>query len=282
MSSLSIRSFTLFREEQPVRDALVLFTLTLLLHFLGAMLRLVQELSFFWPLNAVMAGIFARYVWLNRSYFYAVCFAAMLVYDGLTSRWGMGFASLLINFSNIVFIVVLAQLVLWDKRRADSMPGPINALNLFCFCLFAALLCAAVGALGSVDVERATFIPQLADWFSEQFSTAVLILPFILTLTLPSALSGFRFRQLLPALALVLSIALGVAVGGAGSITFPLPALDLVRRSLSAAADLPVNLSHRHQRDIAGRQLVNSLFAGCANAAVAAVLHPPRHCRYAD
>ncbi len=33
--------------------------------------------------------------------------------------------------------------------------------------------------------------PQLADWFSEQFSTAVLILPFILTLTLPSALSGF-------------------------------------------------------------------------------------------
>ena len=111
MSSLSIRSFTLFREEQPVRDALVLFTLTLLLHFLGAMLRLVQELSFFWPLNAVMAGIFARYVWLNRSYFYAVCFAAMLVYDGLTSRWGMGFASLLINFSNIVFIVTLAQLV---------------------------------------------------------------------------------------------------------------------------------------------------------------------------
>ena len=225
MSSLSIRSFTLFREEQPVRDALVLFTLTLLLHFLGAMLRLVQELSFFWPLNAVMAGIFARYVWLNRSYFYAVCFAAMLVYDGLTSRWGMGFASLLINFSNIVFIVTLAQLVLWDKRRADSMPGPINALNLFCFCLLAALLCAAVGALGSVDVERATFVPQLADWFSEQFSTAVLILPFILTLTLPSALSGFRFRQLLPVLALVLSIALGVAVGGAGSITFPLPAL---------------------------------------------------------
>lgn len=114
-----------------MRDALVLFTLTILLHFMGAMLRLVQELSFFWPLNAVMAGIFARYVWLNRSYFYAICFAAMLVYDGLTSRWGMGFASLLINFSNIVFIVILAQLVLWDKRRADSMPGPINALNLF-------------------------------------------------------------------------------------------------------------------------------------------------------
>ncbi|SQC43323.1 membrane-bound diguanylate cyclase [Klebsiella pneumoniae] len=70
---------------------------------------------------------------LTAAIFMPSCFAAMLVYDGLTSRWGMGFASLLINFSNIVFIVTLAQLVLWDKRRADSMPGPINALNLFCF-----------------------------------------------------------------------------------------------------------------------------------------------------
>lgn len=46
MSSLSIRLFTLFREEHPVRDALVLFTLTLLLHFFGAMLRLVQNCPF--------------------------------------------------------------------------------------------------------------------------------------------------------------------------------------------------------------------------------------------
>ena len=82
-----------------------------------------------------------------------------------------------------------------------------------------------MGPLGSVDVERATFIPQLADWFSEQFSTAVLILPFILTHTLLRRSDVFALRRLLPAIALVLSIALGVAVGGAGSITFPLPAL---------------------------------------------------------
>ncbi len=95
--------------------------------------------------------------------------------------------------------------------------------------------------------------PQLADWFSEQFSTAVLILPFILTLTLPSALSGFRFRQLLPVLALVLSIALGVAVGGAGSITFPLPALIWCAVRHPAAADLSADFSHWHRRNTAGR-----------------------------
>ncbi len=38
-------------------------------------------------------------------------------------------------------------------------------------------------------------------------------------------LGRFRFSQLLPVIALVLSMALGVAVGGAGSLTFPLPAL---------------------------------------------------------
>ncbi len=67
------------------------------------------------------------------------------------------------------------------------------------------------GALGSVDVERATFVPQLADWF-EQFSTAVLILPFIPDPDAAFGIKRFRFRQLLPVLALVLSIALGVAV----------------------------------------------------------------------
>jgi hypothetical protein len=52
----------------------------------------------------------------------------------------------------------------------------------------------------------------------------VLILPFILTLTLPSALSGFRFRQLLPAGAGAVDCPWRGG-GGAGSITFPLPAL---------------------------------------------------------
>jgi hypothetical protein len=189
MSSLSIRSFTLFREEHPVRDALVLFTLTLLLHF-WCHAASGPGTVLFWPLNAVMVGIFARYVWLNRSYFYATCFVAMMVYDGLTSRWGMGFASLLINFSNIVFIVSLAQLVLWDKRRFHA--GPDQCAEFVLLLPAGGFPARRRGTLGSVDVERETFISLLADWFSEQFSTAVLILPFILTVTIPSTLSGFR------------------------------------------------------------------------------------------
>jgi hypothetical protein len=50
-----------------------IFILTTLFYFVGAELRLVEALSLFWPLNGVMAGIFARYVYLNRLHYYAVC-----------------------------------------------------------------------------------------------------------------------------------------------------------------------------------------------------------------
>ena len=37
-----------------------------------------------------MAGVFARYVWLNRPHYdYAISYVAMLVYDAITTEWGL-------------------------------------------------------------------------------------------------------------------------------------------------------------------------------------------------
>ena len=82
--------FRLFKEDNSLRNAFVIFALTTLFYFIGAKLRLVHELSLFWPLNGVMAGVFARYVWLNRLHYYAVSYVAMLVYDAMTTQWGGG------------------------------------------------------------------------------------------------------------------------------------------------------------------------------------------------
>ncbi|MFK3659178.1 GGDEF domain-containing protein [Scandinavium sp. NPDC088450] len=223
MRSISVPRFTLFSEAHALRNALVLFIITTLFYAIGAMLRMVQELSLFWPLNAVMAAIFARYIWLNRIHYYVICYGAMLLYDVMTTQWGL--ASLVINASNMVFIIMVAQLVMRDKRHAGRDPGPINALRLFYYCLVSAVFCALLGALGSVGIDRQTFMPLLADWFSEQFSTGVLILPCVMTLTMPHQLTGIRLKQLLPAFTLVLSVLASIAVGGAGSLAFPLPAL---------------------------------------------------------
>ncbi|OAT36838.1 adenylyl cyclase [Enterobacter soli ATCC BAA-2102] len=210
--------------------------LTTLFYFVGAELRLVEALSLFWPLNGVMAGVFARYTYLNRLHYYAVSYVAMLMYDAVTTSWGI--ASVVINLSNMVFIVIVALLVMRDKRLLKGRPDPINALRLFNYCLIAAVFCALLGAFGSVGIDSKTFWPLFADWFSEQFSTGVLIVPCMLTVKMPQ-----RFipslpapEKCLPVLALIISVVASVVIGGAGSLAFPLPALIwcAVRYSLPA------------------------------------------------
>ncbi|MGK9175320.1 diguanylate cyclase [Yokenella regensburgei] len=215
--------FRPFRQDRPLINAVLIFTVTTLLYCVGAMLRLVDELSLFWPLNAVMAGIFARYAFLNRWYLYLLSFTAMLLYDGVTTTWGG--ASLLINLSNMVFILTMATLVLREKRLMPRTPQPVNALNLFSYCLVSAMLCALFGAVASVGIGGLGFFSLYCDWFSEQFSTGVLILPCMLTFSWPQRAPVFRSKNLLPVLALVASVAVSVCIGGAGSLAFPLPAL---------------------------------------------------------
>lgn len=219
----ALTAFRLFQVDTPLRNASTIFLLTTLFYFVGAELRLVEALSLFWPLNGVMAGIFARYVYLNRLHYYAVCYVAMLLYDAVTTNWGM--ASVVINLSNMIFIVVVAVLIQRDKRLMKKTPDPLNALRLFNYCLVAALLCALLGAVGSVGIDSHTFWPLFADWFSEQFSTGVLVVPCMLTVGMPVREFRFHLEQILPVIALMISVVASVVIGGAGSLAFPLPAL---------------------------------------------------------
>ncbi|NUL35164.1 GGDEF domain-containing protein [Kosakonia sacchari] len=215
--------FRPFREETPYTNAVMVFVLTTLFYLLGAMMRLVEELSLFWPLNAVMAAVFARYACLQRWHYYLISYVAMLAYDAITTTWGM--ASLIINFSNMVFIITMAQLIGLERNQMTKAPEPVNALKLFGYCLLAALLCAFFGALGSVGINGQGFGLLLADWFGEQFSTGVLILPCMLTMRWPRKPLNVEMRDFMPVLAVGVSIVASVAIGGAGSLAFPLPAL---------------------------------------------------------
>lgn len=187
------------------------------------MLRLVEELSLFWPLNAVMAGVFARYAFLHRWYYYLISYLAMLAYDAATTSWGS--ASLIINFSNMVFIITLAMFINHERRQIRKAPQPINALRLFGYCFVAALLCAFFGAIGSVGFNGHGFWPLFADWFGEQFSTGVLIVPCILTMSRLREPLRLKAGQLMPLAAVAVSVLASVVIGGAGSLAFALPSL---------------------------------------------------------
>ncbi|VDZ73508.1 putative signal transduction protein [Atlantibacter hermannii] len=245
----TVHSF--FRPERTLINAFGIILLTTLFYFFGAMLRLIDELSVFWPLNAVMAGVFARYAFLNRLHYYLLCYVAMLVYDAITTTWGI--ASLGINLSNMVFIITFATLMRRDARRAESPDNaPLNVMKLFLWCLLAAVLCAMVGAVASIGLDKYKLWPLFADWFSEQLSTGVLILPWILTMYRPRKKIVLTAELVWPLLAVVASVGASVLIGGAGEPGFSTGRLDLVRHPLFLAVHLSGDADDRRGGNRAG------------------------------
>ncbi|WP_409450341.1 diguanylate cyclase [Cedecea neteri] len=220
--------FSFFSPDKMLLNAISVFALTTLFYFFGASLRLVNDLSLFWPLNAVLAAIFVRNPWLNKAIYYFICYAAMLVYDAFTTQWG--WQSTIINFSNMVFIVTAARLLLRYSRNMDESNWALNAFNIFNFSLIAAILSSLFGAVGSLGISgdyHEKFMPLYADWVSEQFSTGVLMLPCLLTASWPSwrKLTGIVPSDMYPFFSVVIAVCTAMIIGGAGSLAFPLPAL---------------------------------------------------------
>ncbi|SNY63803.1 GGDEF domain-containing protein [Enterobacter sp. CC120223-11] len=133
-------------------------------------------------------------------------------------------ATLLISLSNIIFVITLTNLILRERKNTCE-PLKINVLRLYSYCLLTAGLCSLLGSYGFCLVEHRAFTEVYPVWFSEQFSTSVLILPFLLTWKgslLPKRLDFFR---ILPLLMLLVSIFGSSHSGGIGSLAMTLPAL---------------------------------------------------------
>ncbi|WP_244202405.1 GGDEF domain-containing protein [Buttiauxella warmboldiae] len=216
-----------FSPEKRLANAIILFVITTLFYFFGASLRLIDELSLFWPLNAVLAAVFVRNPFLNRAAYYFIACGAMVLFDAMTTRWG--WQSLVINLSNMVFIIIMARLLLRYSRARDENNWAVNAFNLFYFCLIASVLSSLVGSIGFMGPsgDYRQFLPLFADWFSEQFSTGVLMMPLLLMAKWPqwSKWPAFHLSTLYPLAGTIVSVLASMVIGGAGSLTFPLPAL---------------------------------------------------------
>ena len=69
----------LFEEHNFKKNALSLFLITLLFCFIGSHLRIPEELSLFWPVNALIAGLMVRNPFLHQARYYLACFSAMVL-----------------------------------------------------------------------------------------------------------------------------------------------------------------------------------------------------------
>lgn len=215
----------LFAEHNTTTNLLSLFLVTLLFCFLGSHLRVPAELSLFWPVNAIVAAIIVRHPWLHRLRYYFASFAAMVANDTLFSGWA--WPAVTLNVANLLFIIIAVSMLVKSYLRDSDRRQISNALRIFPACLLAAFACATWGGLAQDMSFDTRFATAWADWFSEQFSTGLMLLPFLLTrswrsLTFAALLSPGKW---LPLLSVVLSLAIGAMIGGAGSLTFPVPAL---------------------------------------------------------
>ncbi|MFV9687826.1 sensor domain-containing diguanylate cyclase [Pantoea graminicola] len=215
----------LFEEHNAKKNAFSLFLITLLFCFIGGHLRFPQELSLFWPVNAIITGIIVRHPFLHQTRYYLASFAAMVFNDTVFSGWAL--TAFTLNLANLLFVLVAVLLLVKHLQHNSGSERITSVLRIFPACLLAALACASWGALA----QQADFDTGLAtawgEWFSEQFSTGLMLLPFLLTRDW-SSLSPRQFRELrklFPVIAVVLSLIIGAMMGGAGSLTFPVPAL---------------------------------------------------------
>ncbi|RZI87286.1 MAG: sensor domain-containing diguanylate cyclase [Pseudomonas sp.] len=213
----------------PARSQLlpyvVLFSLTLALTLGGVLARPIESLSLFWPVNAVLAGVLLRYPRQATPLGFALVWLAMVAADlACGSNWQ---PALWFNLCNLSVIVTVWLLLVRLPRQHRRMRSPQGVLCVFAACAAGAMVAASMACLMSAPWFQESMRATWLAWFSEQFSTCILIVPALLTAPSRGVLlhGGGKPVRLAPLLVLVGSLALSIVFGGPGAIAFPIAAL---------------------------------------------------------
>ncbi|CAG8868730.1 hypothetical protein PS627_03112 [Pseudomonas fluorescens] len=204
---------------------LLLPSLTFGLTLAGILARPIESLSLFWPVNAVIAGVLLRYPRQANPLGFALIYLAMTGADlACGSPWQ---PALWLNLCNLSVVITVRQLLMRLPRAHRRLRTPHGVLCLFGACAMGAAVAASLACVIAAPWFEQSLRATWLAWFSEQFSTSILILPAMLTAPSPSALlrgstQPIRFA---PLLVLLVSLSLSIALGGPGAIAFPIAAL---------------------------------------------------------
>lgn len=214
---------------RPAWNACLLGLGVFALCLFGILSRPGGDLASFWPANAFMLGMLVRYPHFAHKGSWLAAAAGYLLADALT---GSPLAkNLLLNAGNLASVAA-GYLVFWQIDPAmRRLRTPLSVLYMLL-----AIVCAAfTGGLFGLYANPYLFhdkpLQGFAMWFATEMATDIAFLPAMLSLPEWQRERRQWLRQqlhpakLLPALALVLSAALGTVVGGPGAIAFPVPAL---------------------------------------------------------
>jgi len=204
---------------------LLLLSLTFGLTLAGILARPIESLSLFWPVNAVIVGVLLRAPRLASGAGFSLVYLAMVSADlACGSQWQ---PALWFNLCNLGMILAAWRLLVRLPRAHWRLRTPHGVLCLFGACATGAAVAASLACLvATLWFEQSLSATWLA-WFSEQFSTSILVLPALLTAPSPGALlrGGSQPIGVAPLLVLLACLAISIALGGPGAIAYPIAAL---------------------------------------------------------
>ncbi|MNZ13812.1 putative diguanylate cyclase YcdT [compost metagenome] len=214
-----------FPAQSRLLPYFAVFGLTFALTLGGILARPIESLSLFWPVNAVLAGVLLRYPRHATPVSFTLAWLAMIAADlACGSAW---LSALWLNLCNLSVVVTVWLLLSRLPRLHRRMRSPQGVLSVFGACAAGAMVAACMACVVAAPWFEQSLRTTWLAWFSEQFSTAVLVLPVLLTAPSARALvrSGAQAVSLPPLLVLLASLVFSIAFGGPGAIAFPIAAL---------------------------------------------------------
>lgn len=197
----------------------------------GNLTRPADHLSAFWPANALLLGLMLRNPRMATPL--SVVAAAVGYMAADLSLGGALDVTLLLTLANLAGVG--AGYGVFSRLEADDLHLKRPAAMVY-FAL--GVLCASAsagvaGAIANPILFGGTVVDGWTFWFVSELALYVTLLPVVLTFpdgflqSIRERMSHFQFSygKALPIVALVLSGAAALVIGGPGAVAFPVPAL---------------------------------------------------------
>ena len=196
----------------------------------GIFSRPVGFLASFWPANAIMLGLLLRHpAWARSASTWAIALLTYISADLLTGA--SAFVAVILNIANVAGVWVGWLFLHRQSSEVLHFQRQRSVLVVFTGCLLASLSCMAVGAWPGSIAFNLPLWRSFILWFSSEFYNYILLIPVFL-----ASPKGWLWQwkcsttqrslaNVLPLLALLVSEAMSLLIGGPGAIAFIMPAM---------------------------------------------------------
>ena len=214
----------------------ILFTIIIsICCFIGIASRPLSFLAFFWPANSVLLGLLVRYPQTRKLGTFLGAYTGYVIADLIQ---GTPFLlTIILTTSNFIYVVTSLVLYLLLSQHIRSAHRGYSYLFLFGLCgigsLVGALFAATFVPMFNTKFMLGSFWAEFGYWMTSELQNALLLLPILLNIPAYSQIkryfNGHREHisiiDLLPFLAVLISITVSYYDSGPGSLLYPIAAL---------------------------------------------------------